>query len=188
METSAIKSSFSSTVSDSNIPSEKLVKTELDKKITKSSSATGLLKDDGNVMASGTEASNWAVGNHTHGEITTDGKITSLRTSSRYDDRPVIVDINDNNKIKAILYLHGSLLVDYASYNYSNIGLSSTTHQENINGAINTTMGNKINTSDIVDNLTTNDATKPLSAKQGKALADLIGNAITYINGTGSGN
>ena len=36
--------------------------------------------------------------------------------------------------------------------------------------------------SDIVDNLTTNDATKPLSAKQGKALADLIGAAITYIN------
>ena len=36
--------------------------------------------------------------------------------------------------------------------------------------------------SDIVDNLTTNDATKPLSAKQGKALADLIGSAITYIN------
>ena len=35
---------------------------------------------------------------------------------------------------------------------------------------------------DIVDNLTTNDATKVLSAKQGKALADLIGNAITYIN------
>ena len=35
---------------------------------------------------------------------------------------------------------------------------------------------------DIVDNLTTNDATKVLSAKQGKALKDLIGNAITYIN------
>ena len=35
---------------------------------------------------------------------------------------------------------------------------------------------------DIVDNLTTNDATKVLSAKQGKALADLIGNAIAYIN------
>lgn len=35
---------------------------------------------------------------------------------------------------------------------------------------------------DIVDNLTTNDATKVLSAKQGKALADLIGDAIAYIN------
>lgn len=35
---------------------------------------------------------------------------------------------------------------------------------------------------DIVDNLTTNDATKVLSAKQGKALNDLIGAAISYIN------
>lgn len=39
-----------------------------------------------------------------------------------------------------------------------------------------------ITSSDIVDNLTTNDATKVLSAKQGKALKDLIGDAITYIN------
>ena len=37
----------------------------------------------------------------------------------------------------------------------------------------------------IIDNLTTNDATKVLSAKQGKVLNDLIGDAITYINGTG---
>ena len=37
----------------------------------------------------------------------------------------------------------------------------------------------------IVDNLTTNDATKVLSARQGKVLNDLIGDAITYINGTG---
>ena len=40
--------------------------------------------------------------------------------------------------------------------------------------------------SSIADNLTTNDATKVLSAKQGKALNDLIGSAITYITGSGS--
>lgn len=34
----------------------------------------------------------------------------------------------------------------------------------------------------IIDNLTTNDATKVLSAKQGKVLNDLIGDAIEYIN------
>ena len=34
----------------------------------------------------------------------------------------------------------------------------------------------------IADNLNTNDATQVLSAKQGKVLNDLIGNAITYIN------
>lgn len=36
--------------------------------------------------------------------------------------------------------------------------------------------------SDIADNLNTNDATKVLSAKQGKNLNDLIGDAISYIN------
>lgn len=34
----------------------------------------------------------------------------------------------------------------------------------------------------ICDNLTTNDSTQVLSAKQGKVLNDLIGQAITYIN------
>lgn len=35
---------------------------------------------------------------------------------------------------------------------------------------------------EIADNLTTNDSTKVLSAKQGKVLNDLIGQAISYIN------
>lgn len=34
----------------------------------------------------------------------------------------------------------------------------------------------------IADNLTTNDSTQALSAKQGKVLNDLIGSAISYIN------
>lgn len=35
---------------------------------------------------------------------------------------------------------------------------------------------------DIADNLSTNDSSKMLSAKQGKELNDKIGAAITYIN------
>ena len=111
IETSAIATSFSSTTSDSKVPSEKLTKTELDKKITKASTATGLLKDDGTVMTSGTGSTNWAVGNHTH---------------SAY---------------------------------------------------VNPT---------IADNLTTDDATQVLSAKQGKVLNDMVGSAISYIVGSGS--
>lgn len=42
--------------------------------------------------------------------------------------------------------------------------------------------GDVANLPTIVDNLTTNDATKVLSAKQGKVLNDLIGTAIQYIN------
>ena len=44
------------------------------------------------------------------------------------------------------------------------------------------TIDTKVNTSDIVNNLTTTASGKVLDARQGKALADLIGDAITYIN------
>jgi len=43
-----------------------------------------------------------------------------------------------------------------------------------------------LTSSDIVDNLTTDNSSKVLSAKQGKALNDKIGNAILFINGSGS--
>lgn len=39
-----------------------------------------------------------------------------------------------------------------------------------------------LQTSDVVDNLTSTSTTAPLSANQGKQLNTLIGNAITYIN------
>ena len=68
--------SWSGTVSDSNVPSEKLVKNSLDDKVSKSST-TGLLKNDGTVMASGTGSSNWAVGNHTHSAYVNPTKVTS---------------------------------------------------------------------------------------------------------------
>ena len=93
--------SWSSTTSDSNVPSEKLTKDSLDNKVSKSSTS-GLLKNDGTVDTS---------------SYITSSAISGMLTSS-----------------------------------------------------------------DIADNLTTNDATKVLSAKQGKALKDLIGSAITYIN------
>ena len=48
IETSAIATSFGSTPSDSKVPSEKLVKTELDKKIA-TSNTSGLVKNDGTI-------------------------------------------------------------------------------------------------------------------------------------------
>ena len=39
-----------------------------------------------------------------------------------------------------------------------------------------------VDTDDIANNLTTTSAGKVLDARQGKALADLIGDAIDYIN------
>lgn len=43
-----------------------------------------------------------------------------------------------------------------------------------------------LQTSDVVDGLTSTSTTAPLSAKQGKVLDEKIGNIITIINGTGS--
>ncbi len=68
--------SWGGTVSDSNVPSEKLVKDSLDDKVSKSST-TGLLKNDGTVMTGGTGSSNWAIGNHTHSAYVNPTKVTS---------------------------------------------------------------------------------------------------------------
>ena len=61
---------------------------------------------------------------------------------------------------------------------------ADTNHTHNISDVTNlqSTLNSKMNKSDIVNNLTTNDATKVLSAQQGKVLNDMIGTAITYIN------
>lgn len=43
-----------------------------------------------------------------------------------------------------------------------------------------------ITSNNIVDNLNSTSNTAPLSARQGKELADMIGNILTIINGTGT--
>lgn len=53
------------------------------------------------------------------------------------------------------------------------------------NSDVGTALDGKVNASDIVDNLTTNDATKPLSAKQGKTLQD---NKVEKSGDTMTGN
>ena len=165
--------SWSGTVSDSNIPSEKLVKDTLDDKISKSStsglvkndgtidtsayitssalsnyvqksSTSGLMKNDGTVMTSGTGSTNYSAGNHTHSNYISTSSTTGLVK-------------NDGS-----IMTSGTGSSNYAAGNHTHSGYVST--------------------SDIADNLTTNDSTKVLSAKQGKALNDLIGQAISYIN------
>lgn len=61
---------------------------------------------------------------------------------------------------------------------------ANTSHTHTISDVTNlqTNLNGKINTSDIANNLTTTSSGKVLDARQGKALADLIGDAITYIN------
>ena len=63
-------------------------------------------------------------------------------------------------------------------------GKASSSHSHSISDVTNlqTNLNGKVNTSDIANNLTTTTSGKVLDARQGKALADLIGDAITYIN------
>lgn len=117
---------------------------------------------------------------HTHGQVTNDGKISSTAVTVASGDYIVITDASDSSKVKRVANLLASHVKD--SNAHTNIGSSASATQATINTNIDTALGNKVNTSDIADNLTTNDATKVLSAKQGKALNDLIGAAITYIN------
>ena len=54
--------------------------------------------------------------------------------------------------------------------------------EKNVKEVIEDLEANKVNKTSIVDNLTTDDATKVLSAKQGKVLNDTIGNIDTILD------
>ena len=78
-------------------------------------------------------------------------------------------------------------LVGHTHSNY--ISTSSTSGLVKNDGSIDTNtyltssaITGMLTSSDIADNLTTDSSTKVLSAKQGKELNDLIGQAISYIN------
>lgn len=62
-------------------------------------------------------------------------------------------------------------------------GKANTTHTHSISDVttLQTNLNSKVNASDIVDNLTTNDATKVLSAKQGKVLKDYVDGLVGNI-------
>ena len=178
--------SWSGSVSDSNIPSEKLVKNTLDDKISKSSTA-GLIKNDGTIDTStyltqmkigstsglpvktgtngvlaagsfGTSAGTFAEGNHTHSNFF----FLMIRRPPR--STPSDSNVPTEKLVKNSLPTKVSDLTNDSGFITSSA------------------ISGMLTSSDIADNLTTNDSTKVLSAKQGKALKDLIGAAITYIN------
>ena len=108
-----IQTSWGSTTSDSKVPSEKLTKDTLDTKIAKSST-TGLVKNDGSIMTSGTGSSNWAVGNHTHSGYVSATKVTSWQSTPSDSNVPSEKLVSDTfDAIEdligdAILYINGS--------------------------------------------------------------------------------
>ena len=97
---------WQNTPTDTNYPSEKLVKDSLDNKLDKTSTDTGFVKTNGNTTTFGTGATQVATGNHTHGNLTTDGKLGSnsnyfvtTTTNGAITSKQKIGDINTSGQI-----------------------------------------------------------------------------------------
>ena len=154
-----IVTSFGSTTSDSKVPSEKLVKNSLDAKADTSSVPSDVsdLTD-------------------TTGVIPTDVSDLTDTSSTAFTPKS---------------HQHGSITNDGKIGTTSGLPVKTGTGGALTTGAFGTSAGQfaegnhthsaYVNPT-IADNLTTDDATQVLSAKQGKVLKDLIGEAINYIN------
>ena len=219
-----VVTSWEATLSDTKVPSEKLVKNTIDGLSipTKTSDLTNDGADGTNVYVANNDSrlsDSRTPTSHTHGNLTNDGKvgsnanyivvtgtggaITSVQKLGNitYDGKigstsgkPVITTTSGTLTTGSF----GSTSGTFAEGNHTHSGYISTSSTTGLikndgtvmtsgTGSTNYAAGNHthsgyVSTSDIADNLTTNDSTKVLSAKQGKALNDLIGAAITYIN------
>lgn len=202
---------WSSTVTDTNYPTEKLVKNSLDNKASSTDLTNGLQNIGGYTIhtvynVSGTaSAFNISDGllyaqqtpvfflvkntigdneaNATLKYYPNGNNITILDTFSNTSASPIQQGVwkkdtwalffcADNDWVQLRCVFYDSVGIDELFSNLSSVALSGSYND----------LSNKPT---IIDNLTTNDATKVLSAKQGKVLNDLIGDAITVINGTG---
>lgn len=199
---SEIVTSWGGTLSDSKVPSEKLAKNSLDGKLDNALSSTAVtiasndnilitdysdsdkIKRVSSILASqvkdGTAHANiGSSANDTQATINTDintalgNKISKSSTSGL---------VKNDGSIDTSTYLTSSALSNY-------IQKSNTSGLVKNDGSIDTSayitssaINGMLTSSDIADNLTTNDSTKVLSAKQGYQLNQLIGQAIAYIN------
>ena len=165
---------WNNTLSDSKVPSEKLVKNSLDNKVDKQT-GKGLFSGNYNDLSNKptipskisdlTNDSNFLT---SHQDIT--GKLDIAQTS--YKGKNVVVDSSTGNitfENKPTIPTDVSQLSDN---NNTAFTPKSHSHSEYVNPPI-------------ADNLTTDSSSQVLSAKQGKLLNDKIGNIIQIINGTG---
>ena len=179
-----IVSSWNSTTSDSKVPSEKLTKDSLDAKAN-----TGHTHTISNVTNLQTTLDGKASSTHTHTisdvtnlQTTLDGKASSSHSHSISD----VTNLQSSLNAKANSSDLGTVATSNSYEDLDDIPSSFTpaSHTHAISDVTNlqTNLNGKINTSNIANNLTTTSSGKVLDARQGKALADLIGGAIQYIN------
>ena len=154
--------------------------------LVKKSSTTGLIKNDGTIMTGGTGSSNYAIGNHTHGLISADGEIDDTNSYSGTTFKLIGFKSDaTSKKIRALTNVYGRYVIDNTAH--SNIGSSVGSHQETINGLIDTALGSKLTATKVTSwSSTVSDSNVP-SEKLVKDYVDgLVGSAIQYIVGSGS--
>ena len=149
-----IVTSWEQTLSDSKVPSEKLVKNTIDTKAdssdipTKTSDLTNDGADGTNVFVANNDSrlsDARTPTSHTHGQVTNDGKISSTAVTVATGDNIVITDYSDSSKIKRV----ANILADHVkdSTAHSNIGSSASATQATINSSIDTALSNKVSKS-----------------------------------------
>lgn len=153
-----------------------------DSDFVEKSNTKGLLKNDGTVDTTDYVDTNDSrlsdsrtpkPHTHTKSQITDFPSLANVATSGSYND------LNNKPNIPSKI----SDLTDDSDF----ISKNDTAGLIKNDGTIDTTqyisdISGKINYTDIVDNLTTSDSEKPLSAKQGKELAEMMGDIQNYVN------
>ena len=84
------------------------IKTALDAVYVKKATTTGLLKNDGTVMTSGTGSTNYSAGNHTHSGYVSGTKVTSWSSTTSDSNIPsekLVKTYIDNQIGTAIQYI-----------------------------------------------------------------------------------
>ena len=203
--------SWSNTPSNDNYPSEKLVKDSLDNKASigdlSTVATTGSYNDLSNKPTIPTVPTNISSFNNDSGYITsssvpnpssttpsadtTNGSVgdgtTWARSNHTHPRSSLYAEANNTHDSIYPAYVIDNLNVDdvhYAAGHLHYESFSNAIYYSDVDGIgdINKELAVKGDLPTIIDNLTTNDATKVLSAKQGKILNDLIGDAIDYVN------
>ena len=150
-----IDTSFPSTLSDTHVPSTKLVKNSLDGKVDKVT-GKGLSTED----YTSTEKSKLS-------GIEAQANKYVHPSTKQCSYAPDLTNYIQKSSTSGLIKNDGS--IDTTSY---------ATSQTIVNYA----SANLVAKTDVANNLTTTTEGKVLDARQGKALADLIGQAIQYIN------
>ena len=159
--TVTIVTSFGSTTSDSKVPSEKLVKTELDKKIATSSTA-GLIKNDGTV-----DTTSYSTFSGSYNDLSNKPSIPS--SSSDLSDGTSLVKTSSTT---GLLKNDGSVMS--SGTGASNWAVGNHTHSGYVSATKVTSWSSTVSDSNVPSEKLVKDTLDDIE--------DLIGDAITYIN------